>query len=66
MVMGGDSRSWVSNPSAVYWMDILHIKFLYKCNDVCLKKTENKRKRGRDGPCKKKLDIETMSALAWS
>ena len=55
-----------SNPSAVYWMDILHIKFLYKCNDVCLKKTENKRKRGRDGPCKKKLDIETMSALAWS
>ena len=44
-----------SNPSAVYWMDIFHINLLQNCIDVCLKKTENKRKRGRGWPIKKVL-----------
>ena len=47
MVIGGDNVLKVvgSNPSAVYWMDIFHINLLSNCIDVCLKKTENKRKR---------------------
>ena len=39
-----------SNPSAVYWMDIFSHYFLKNCIDVCLKMTENKRKRGRRRP----------------
>ena len=52
MVMGGDYVLKVvdSNPGAIYWMDIFHINFLQNCIDVCLIKTENKRKRGRGCP----------------
>ena len=43
-----------SNPRAIYWMDIFHMNLLQNCIDVFLKKTENKRKRGRGWPILKK------------
>ena len=49
MVMGDDSclRGRGFNPGTVYWMDIFT---LICCENgiVCLKKTKNKQKRGRD------------------
>ena len=50
LAMGDDS---CSNPGAVYWMDIwtfFHFLICSKNCIVCLKKTENKRKRGRGWP----------------
>ena len=50
-----------SNLSTVYWMDVFHISLLKKCN-VCLKKIENKRKRGRGWPIK---NIQITDDLHW-
>ena len=47
VVMGGDSRSEGRGfESQCHILDIFHINLLKNCIDVCLKKTENKRKRG--------------------
>ena len=50
-----------SNLSTVYWMDVFHISLLKKCN-VCLKKIENKRKRGQGWPIK---NIQITDDLHW-
>ena len=44
----------VSNSSTVCLMDIFHNNFLKNCTYDCLKKTENKQKRGRRRPILKK------------
>ena len=43
-------RSWVRIPVPYTGWTFFHIKLLLNCVDVCLKKTENKRKRGRGWP----------------
>ena len=46
----GYGRSWVRIPVPYTGWTFSHINLLSNCIDVCLKKTGNKRKRGRDGP----------------
>ena len=56
MVMGGDSRCKGRGfeIGTVYWMDIFSHIFVVKICNVCLKKTENKRKRRLGWPILKK------------
>ena len=51
VVLGGDYLQEVIglNPSTIYWMVFFHIYLLWKNSNVCLKKTENKRKEAGDG-----------------
>ena len=55
-----------SNPGTIYWMDIFSHKFFVKIYNVCLIKTENKRKWGRGWPIflKKSRRIWTAAAVA--
>ena len=59
MVMGGEEthvpKVVGSNPGAGYWMDMTFFTLIYCGNCiVCLRKTENKQKRGRVWPIFKK------------
>ena len=58
MVMGGDSRS--EGRGFKSRCRILDGQFFTCCIDVNLKKTENKRKRGRVGPFSKKAAASTF------
>ena len=54
MVMGGDSRSEGREFESEHRILVGHFFTLMCCN-VCLKKTEHKRKRGRGWPIFKKI-----------